>query len=387
MDSAPFRLGPRGQRWFDIALASGLMLVGPFAGLGLGVSQSLGIGLAVGLVATLQILPLYWRRRYPVAAFFAVYAAHALQVLLIDTPLPSQFAFPIALYSITRWRGLRWSLPALGMSFVAAIVASIDWMLSPYSTTGTIISNAVGIALITLVAWVLAQLGRTREAYVNSLIERSERVAREADQRAQLAAQSERNRIAREMHDVVAHGLSVIIVQADGARYAAAARPEAATEALENIAATGREALTEMRSLLGLLREGDTGVAPQPDLADLPGLIEEARTSMTLDAEIAEDLSAVPSGVALTAYRLVQEALTNVRKHAGPDVHVWMRVQQEGQALRLQVRDDGRGASAANDGEGHGLVGMRERVAAHGGELTAGPVVGGGYAIDARIPW
>ncbi|RLV52858.1 histidine kinase, partial [Aeromicrobium phragmitis] len=145
-------------------------------------------------------------------------------------------------------------------------------------------------------------------AYVNSLIERSERVAREADQRAQLAAQSERNRIAREMHDVVAHGLSVIIVQADGARYASAARPEAATEALENIALTGREALTEMRSLLGLLREGDTGVAPQPDLADLPALIDEARTSMTLEADIDEGLDAVPSGVALTAYRLVQEA-------------------------------------------------------------------------------
>ncbi|WP_293782360.1 sensor histidine kinase [uncultured Aeromicrobium sp.] len=233
----------------------------------------------------------------------------------------------------------------------------------------------------------LAQLGRTREAYVNSLIERSERVAREADQRAQLAAQSERNRIAREMHDVVAHGLSVIIVQADGARYAAAARPEAATEALENIAATGREALTEMRSLLGLLREGDTGVTPQPDLADLPALIDEARASMTLETAIDDDLDAVPSGVALTAYRLVQEALTNVRKHAGPDVHVSVRVQREGTALRVQVRDDGRGASAHDDGGGHGLLGMRERVAAHGGELTAGPVGGGGYLVDARIPW
>lgn len=276
------------------------------------------------------------------------------------------------------------------LSLIAAVVAAIDWMPSygtPSYSTSLVASQAFGIGLIVVVAWVLGLLGHTREAYVNSLIERSERVAREADQRAQLAAQGERNRIAREMHDVVAHGLSVIIVQADGARYAASARPETAVDALETIASTGRQALTEMRSLLGLLRENGTGTAPQPDLTDVPALLEEAAASMRLDTEISADLVGVPPGVALTAYRLLQESLTNVRKHAGPQVTTTVTLRRDGDALKLTVRDDGRGASAADDGGGHGLVGMRERVAAHGGELRVGPVVGGGYEVDARIPW
>lgn len=375
----PHRLSARGRRWFDITLASGLLLVVPIT--------SVGLGLDAALLAVVQLVPLYWRRSHPVTVFAVVYAMHALQVLVTDTPLPSQLAFPIALYSVTRQRGLSWNLPALGLSLLAALVAAIDWNGGSSEPLELVVSNAFGIALIVVVAWVLAQLGRTREAYVNSLIERSERVAREADQRAELAAQSERNRIAREMHDVVAHGLSVIIVQADGARYASVNRPAAAVEALDAIAATGREALTEMRSLLGLLRDGGTGTAPQPDLGDLPALLDEARASLQIDAHLDTGLDDVPAGVALTAYRLIQEALTNVRKHAGPDVRVSVGVRREEQALRLWVRDDGRGASAHDDGAGHGLLGMRERITAHGGELSAGPQVGGGYAVDARIPW
>lgn len=383
MDSAPFRLSPRGRHWFDIALTCALLA---FAAL---VAVSIDLGSA--LLTAAQIVPLFWRRSRPLVAFAAVYVTHAAQVLLYATPLPGQLAFPIAVYSVARWRGLRQSIPVLVLSLFAAAVAAIDWMpgldLTVAANLRIIISQATGIGLIVLVAWVLGRLGHTREAYVNSLIERSERVAREADQRAQLAAQGERNRIAREMHDVVAHGLSIIIVQADGGRYAAAARPESAVEALETIASTGRQALTEMRSLLGLLREDGTGTAPQPGLTDLPALLEEASASMRLDARITDDIAQVPPGVALTAYRLLQESLTNVRKHAGPQVSVDIAVRRDGDALLLSVRDDGRGASASDDGAGHGLVGMRERVAAHGGELTAGPVVGGGYRVDARIPW
>jgi signal transduction histidine kinase len=191
------------------------------------------------------------------------------------------------------------------------------------------------------------------------------------------------------MHDVVAHGLSVIVVQADGARYAAAKDPDVAVSTLGTIAGTGREALTEMRRLLGLLRDGDTGVRPQPSLDDVRHLVEEARAAGTrVDAELPEPTPVVPDGVGLAAYRIVQEALTNVRKHAGPAAAARVRVAVD-RDLRVEVRDDGRGAAAAPggpDGRGLGLVGMRERTAVHGGTLEAGPATGGGFVVSARLP-
>jgi signal transduction histidine kinase len=194
------------------------------------------------------------------------------------------------------------------------------------------------------------------------------------------------------MHDVVAHGLSVIVVQADGARYSAAKDPGAAVEALDTIAASGRDALTEMRRLLGLLRAGDTGVRPQPGLGDLALLVEEARAAGTrVDADLpVGDRPEVSDGVGLAAYRIVQEALTNVRKHAGPDARVRLRVSVD-DALVIEVRDDGRGFAAGDDGRGPGpaglgLIGMGERAAAHGGTVEAGPAAGGGFVVSARLP-
>jgi signal transduction histidine kinase len=188
------------------------------------------------------------------------------------------------------------------------------------------------------------------------------------------------------MHDVVAHGLSVIVVQADGARYAAAKDPDVAVGTLETISATGREALTEMRRLLGLLREGDTGVTPQPGLDDVRHLVDEARAAgMQVTADLPEHAPDVPDGVGLAAYRIVQEALTNVRKHAGPDAAVDVRVAVD-RGVAIDVRDDGRGAAARTEGRGLGLVGMRERAAVHGGTLEAGPAPGGGFAVSARLP-
>jgi signal transduction histidine kinase len=178
----------------------------------------------------------------------------------------------------------------------------------------------------------------------------------------------------------------VIVVQADGARYAAAKDPDVAVGTLETISAAGREALTEMRRLLGLLREGDTGVVPQPGLDDVRHLVDEARAAGTrVTADLPEPAPAVPDGVGLAAYRIVQEALTNVRKHAGPDARVAVRVAVD-RAVTVEVRDDGRGAAAHADGRGLGLVGMRERAAVHGGTLEAGPAPGGGFAVSARLP-
>jgi len=379
-ERAPWRLTERQRGWFDVALALGLLLPVPL----LGVS----VGLASAAFALLEVAPLAWRRHRPVAVFAAVAAASALQAVLLDEPTWGQVAFPVATYSIARYS--RW-LPAavaLGVGFCGAAVASYVWM-SGYGDLGVraYLAYVFFIGAIVATAWALGSLGRTRAAYVATLVERAEQIRREAEQQVELAATEERARIAREMHDVVAHGLSVIVVQADGARYAAAQDPAVAARTLETVAATGREALTEMRRMLGLLRSGDGAeLRPQPRLADLGLLVEESRAAgMRLAARVPADLPDVPDGVALTAYRVAQEALSNVRKHAGPGVRTSLEL-RVGEMVEVVVEDDGRGASAVDDGRGLGLVGMRERVAVHGGSVVAGPRAGGGFRVCARVP-
>ena len=224
----------------------------------------------------------------------------------------------------------------------------------------------------------------------------SEQVAQllelERDQEMRLAAATERARIARELHDVVAHSLSVVIAQADGGRYAGRTDPEAATGALEAIAATGRQALTDMRSLLGVLREGGgEEYAPQPDVAAIPALVEDVRGSgLDVDLIVEGEPQPLAAGPQLAAYRIVQESLTNVLKHAGPASRAWVRLQWRPDALELSVLDDGRGASAAmvdSDGDGQGLRGMRERAQLHRGRLEAGPRHGGGFGVHAALPY
>lgn len=372
-----WRLGPRGERWFDVALATGLILPAFLTLL----VESGWVGLAVSLV---QLVPLYWRRHHPVAVFAAVAAGSALQAVLLDTPLWSQVAFPVAVYSVARYASTAAGLAAVGVGLCGAVVAAFRWVrgFDGSVETNAVVAYAVTIATIVVSAWALGALARTRRAYVDALVERGERIEREAAQQVALAASDERARIAREMHDVVAHGLSTIVVQADGARYAAQQDPEVATRTLEQISATGRESLTEMRRMLGLLRTGDTGeLRPQPGLADLAGLVVGDDVTATLP----DPSTPVPDGVALTAYRVVQEALTNVRRHAGPDARSAVEVAVD-DAVTVLVEDDGRGAASADDGQGLGLVGMRERVAVHGGTLEAGPRPGGGWRVRARIP-
>jgi signal transduction histidine kinase len=269
------------------------------------------------------------------------------------------------------------------------VVAAWSWIGgfgAPTITPGAVTPYVVTIAAIVTASWALGFAAQQRERYVAGLVERAEQAERMAEREVELAARDERARIAREMHDVVAHGLSVIVVQADGARYAAAKDPDVAVGTLATIASTGRESLTEMRRLLGLLRDGDTGVAPQPGLADVHHLVDEARAAGTrVEADLPDPAPDVPDGIGLAAYRIVQEALTNVRKHAGPDVTVRLRL-AVGPDVRVEVRDDGRGAATAPDGRGLGLVGMRERATVHGGSLEAGPAPGGGFAVSARLP-
>lgn len=377
------RLGPRGERWFDLGLTLFLLLPVPIV---LVAVSPLDAGLM-----TAQILPLLWRRRHAVVVFALVASGSALQWLLTDYPLWSQLAFPVATYSVARYAAPTRAAAALAVGLVGAIVAAVDWLrgygadqLTPQNVT----AYAITIALFVVVAWTLGTLGRTRQAYVDALVERGERLQREAAQQAALAAMEERHRIAREMHDVVAHSLTTIVVQADGAGAAAQQDPAVAVPALETIAGTGREAIAELRRMLGLLRSEEAGVpAPQPRLTDLPVLLEEVRAAGTPVAwELADPAPAVSDGVALTVFRIVQEALSNVRKHAGPGATATVAVRADDAEVLVEVRDDGRGAGAYDDGRGLGLTGMRERVAAHGGTLAAGPAPGGGFSVCARIP-
>ncbi|WGX96256.1 sensor histidine kinase [Nocardioides sp. L-11A] len=378
----PWRLGPRGERWFDVALTAVLLLpVLPYL---------LFVDVADGLLMLLQITPLLFRRRHPVAVFAAVATATAVQPLLNDHPLWSQFAFPVAVYSVARYAGPRWAAAALGTGLVGAMVAAFDWLHgfgAELLTVENVTAYSVTVALFVVVAWTLGTLGRTRQAYVDALVERGARLEREAAQQAALAAIDERHRIAREMHDVVAHGLTTIVVQADGARAAATHDPTVTGPALATIATTGREAIAELRRMLGLLRAEEAPTAPQPRLGDLPALLAEARAAGTrVVAQLPEPLPAVSDGVALTTYRIAQEALTNVRRHAGPEATAGVALRIEAGTVVVEVTDDGRGAAAPDDGRGLGLAGMRERVAAHGGTLTTGPAPGGGFTVCARIP-
>ncbi|WP_371480899.1 sensor histidine kinase [Kitasatospora sp. NBC_00315] len=246
-----------------------------------------------------------------------------------------------------------------------------------------------------VLCWAWGRLTRVRRAYLVELEDRAARLERERDAQAKVAVAAERARIARELHDVVAHNVSVMIVQADGAAYVLDNSPQQAKEALGTIASTGRQALVEMRRLLGVLRTADTAdeYVPQPGVEELPDLLEQVRTAgLPVDFSASGDARDLPRGVELTVYRIVQEALTNVRKHGGPDARARVAVDFGDRELAVLIEDDGRGTTeeqlttGGTDGLGHGLIGMRERVGMVSGSLDVGPRPGGGFRIRAVLP-
>lgn len=330
-----------------------------------------------------------FRRYAPVASFTALSAGLLAQAVVRDTPQWGDFAFLIGLYAIAAY-GPRWArLAGLGTGFLGALVAADSWGAYDTSSKGAVFTF-VGLSALVLFSWTWGDRMRTRRAYVVELEDRAVRLEREAQQQAQIAAAAERARIAREMHDVVAHSLSVIVVQADGALFAAGKRPEAATETLATISETGRSSLAEMRRLIGLLREGDfsaTEHMPMPTSTDLPTLIEQVRGSgLDVSLDVEGDLARPDNGTGLTVYRVVQEALTNTLKHGGPDVSTQVSVSVGADVVRILVEDDGRGVAVPEDGNGHGIAGIRERIAVHDGTIVAGPRPGGGFRVDAHIP-
>ena len=337
--------------------------------------------------------PLLFRRRYPTVSFWAVYVFGAVEALWGYRPTVSALAVPMAMYAYAAYRPRRLSLVGLGVGMIGVGIALTQWITAPArqnnSSFDWVFVYCVFVAPL-IIAWVLGDSMRYRRAYYLDLEDKARRLERERDQQAQIGAAAERARIARELHDVVAHHVSVMVVQAEGASYALDTSPETTRRALGTIAETGRSALAEMRRLIGVLRsEGNTADrAPQPGVDQLEDLLEQVRaTGIAVDFKVEGVPVPLPQGMALAAYRIVQESLTNTRKHGGPRVSAQVSLHYGEDELRMLVRDDGRGASALTDGKGNGLTGMRERVAMYGGALQAGPRLEGGYQVEAVLPY
>jgi signal transduction histidine kinase len=246
-------------------------------------------------------------------------------------------------------------------------------------------------------AWVLGDSMGYRRAYSAALEERAARAERERDAQAQIATAAERARIARELHDVIAHSLSVMVAQADGGAYAFDDAPERSRQALAEIGRTGRQALTEMSSMLGVLRtdlEAPPPLAPAPAAAEIAELVDQAREAgMRVSHTVEGPVRPLPAGLSLAVYRIVQEALTNVRKHAGAKASAAVTLRYTQDELLVRVTDDGRGlaglpryGTAPENPGGHGLTGMRERATMYGGTVQAGPGADGGFEVTALLP-
>ena len=365
-------------------------LAAVLAFLGIASSAAMGRLIAVPLVIALAV-PVVFRRAYPVAAFAAAIAVGALQVLINSKPNPTDLAIVILLYTLAAYTTRRISITGLAICLVGSAAAVVRWMPDRLSMWDSLLVGSIMFAGPSLIAWVFGDSMRYRRAYYTNLEDRAARLEAERDAQAQVAAAAERARIARELHDVVAHNVSVMVVQADGASYALGSDPDRARQALAAIAATGRQALAEMRRMLGVLRRDEDGTepgrAPLPGIGQLGELLDQTRAAGLAVAFTVEGVpQPMTDGAALAAYRIVQESLTNTRKHGGPRATAEVTLRYLEDALLLRITDDGRGAAAASDGAGHGLTGMRERVAVYGGWVQAGPRPSGGYHVAALLP-
>jgi signal transduction histidine kinase len=349
-------------------------------------------GIAVGLVLA-TTLPLVWRRRHPLTAGLVTGLATAAYgfARYPDLAMPIAIGGVVGMYSVAAWGGRR----AAVVSGWVAVVVVVIVMTLPRADSDVVDAAFVSLALAG--AWVLGDRARVQRALAAELAERAARLERERAAEARRAVAEERTRIARELHDVVAHHVSMMVVQAEAGPVAVERDPARAAGAFEAIAATGRQALVEMRRLLGVLRgdgEPASSLAPQPGLAQVPTLVEQVgRAGLEVELVVEGTEAALPPGIDLSAYRIVQEALTNALRH-GASGQARVLVRYGERDLELQIHNGVESASGRRQGasdrqvrrSGRGLLGMRERVRLFGGELRAGPGPGGGFTVDARLP-
>ncbi|MGW4422170.1 sensor histidine kinase [Streptosporangium sp. NPDC004631] len=352
----------------------------------LGPGQVLRGGLEVVLLQVGLALPLVWRRRAPLTVFAVIAAVAGLQ-WLAGVQLPADVALLVALYTVGAHATWRRTLTAAAVVEAGAVLASARW-----APEGLFLLSVVALTAMTAAAAVTGTSMRTRRAYLAAL-------ERDRDQRARLAVAEDRARMARDMHDIVTHNLSVMIALADSAHYVGADAPDKVAAAVGQIAETGRQALADMRRSLaphaddhepdaaggtGSRAGGDLRRHPTPGLAQLPALVDRLRAAgLAAGLQTYGDTAQIPAAAQLTVYRLTQEALTNVLKHTPPGTRAEVRVEVSPEAVTLEVTDNGTAPAAI--GGGHGVEGMRDRVAAYGGTFRAGPLPAGGWRVSARL--
>jgi signal transduction histidine kinase len=385
------RFGPVRSLLFDLLVGAGIA--------GLASLEIVLPGRPAGMVALgyVMAVAVVLRRRWPLVTMGIVAGAALLQVLLFPPqldPAPYDIAVVVAMYSVVKYgRRLRDGILA---GAVVAVGIAIEALRHPDLPVMSLVLFYIGVCGGT---WLMGYSMRNRRIYVVTLEERAATLEREREHLARLAVADERAAIARELHDVVAHSLAVMIVQADGGSYAIDTDPAQARQALKTVADTGREALTDMQRLVGLLRgashepDGDESRAPVTlDRIDL--LVERARAAgVTVELAVSGSSQHVPPTVGLAVFRIVQEAMTNVLRHAGLGARVQVRIHHADDAVSVSVVDDGGGARTSEQRTvrsvqtpgGHGLVGMRERVTVHGGDFSAGPA-GSGWSVEATLP-
>jgi signal transduction histidine kinase len=328
-------------------------------------------------------VPFFVRRRYPLRVHVVVVTS---LVILATSNYPSDVqsqmllvsSYTVGAYCAGRERVLALSTLIAGV-FIVAVLGIPDT-----NTTNIVLAGAFFLA-----AYLFGSTMRNRRLYTDQLEERAVLLERERDEQAKRAVSDERLRIAQDLHDVVAHSMGVIAVQAGVGAHVIDTDPAEAKKSLEAISQTSRMTLAEIRRMLGVLRDDARAeYAPAPGLVDLERLVRQicdagVDTHVTWEGTRVE----LPHGIDLTAYRIVQESLTNVLKHGGPNVHVDVTIRYEPEALKVEVVDDGRGINGRASDGGHGLMGMRERVGVYGGSFEAGPKVGGGFRVTVRLPY
>ncbi len=368
------------HRWFDrhqfagdhlVAAVTALLVAAELiSGRLISYDSSVALSTEEVLVSVALVAPLPFGPRAPVVVFAVVMATCLVQLAVSEHVLVADLAPLVALYYLFVHGPRRVKPIALGVAIAGGAVMSLRASF-PGVLGGFVVGTAVVSAEVLLAALVADRRLSRRTRLAALEVER--------DQQAEIGAAQERARIARELHDVVAHSLAVMVAQADGGRYAAPADPEAPSRALVQIAETGRDALGQMRRLLGVLRAEEEG-------ADLPALVRRlAGAGLPVELDVDGTRRELPRDVRLCIHRVAQEALTNVLKHADSPGRVEVVLRYLDAAVELVVRDDGR-AAVAGDGQGRGLAGMRERVALVDGTLHAGPRAGGGYEVYARLP-
>lgn len=338
------------------------------------------------LIVFASSAPLYWRRRAPLITAMIVVAVECY-ALWIGIGGAAFVSSVIAVYSMGAHSSGR------PRTKTVAVLAAIVLLLFLFGWIDglDLREQFVSTLILFVTAFVVGDNLRRRREHVAGLADRAERAEREQELLAEQRVLAERTRIARDLHDVVAHSVSVIVIQAAAARRNLRSSPDRAEEALTAIELTGREAMNELRGILGVLRTREAGEArqrvPHPDLSQLEALVEgETDVELVLDPRI--ESASIPATTSLAAYRMLQEALTNVRRHAGPGARAQLSLRLDGHDLVLEVIDDGRGAAADEvaSGGGFGLAGMRERAASAGGAMSAGPRAGGGWFVRAHLP-